>query len=271
MCIKITEYYPELSIILAFLGIIASVIMAFVYQRRKDLRLWFIAYINVTIGVVISAVNDILAPGGIGHEISRLFFIIGAITLFVAVFKEYFKTFKKKDSNTLKVRSKITAAVVITPALIITISLEVLIITFCLVSAIMSFRIYFKKKTVTHAFLGICLSTVLSALIFTVIERLGFEEMRLFALGMDIIFFNMLLVTAIVVLLDQKLIIAQSEKLYMKDKYSHDLGNIFHTISMAYELISMPSSKESLQDEMDILIKKKINEASDLVKFIRNL
>ncbi|MBY9006594.1 MAG: hypothetical protein KGD63_07535 [Candidatus Lokiarchaeota archaeon] len=260
-----------LSVILAILGVIASLLMTIVCQKRKDLRLILIAYINTTIGVVISAVNDIFTPDGIGHEISRIFFILGSILLFTSIFKEYFQTFHKGDRILFRGVSKMIGGVIITSNLIFTISLEILIISFCLVSAFMSFRLAIKKKAFTNAFLGISLSTVFSALLLTIIESLGVNEMRLYALGMDIIFFNMLLVTAIITLLEQKLKITETDKIYLKDKYSHELGNILHTISLSYELIKIEDQEDNLYEELDELIKKKISEASDLVKFIRSL
>ncbi len=262
--------YPQLSIILSLLGIIASIIMTIVYQKRKDLKILLLAYISATIGVVISTINDIVTQGvqgEIGHFISRIFLSSGAIIIFIHVFKEYLNIFKK---NRIKfpVNSIMITSV---PFLILTISFEILIIIFCLISAFMVFRIYLKKKTLSHAFLGMALSTVFLALLFTIIESLEVEYLRLYALGMDIIFFNMLLVSAIVALLDLRLMNTELEKNDMKDKYSHNLGNIFHTISMAYDLIKMEENLQDIPNDMDDLIKRKLKEASDLVRFIRDL
>lgn len=246
--------------------------MIIVYRKQRELKLLLLSYLNTTIGVVISALNDIFTPGAIGHEISRIFYILGSLILFISVFKEYSQTFRKRKDNFLNNNLELSVVVIITPSLIITISLEILIITFCLISAMMSFRIAKKKRKYANAFLGMCLCTVLSALSLTIVESLGFEEMRLFALGMDIIFFTMLFITAIVIFLEQKLITTEADKTIMKDKYSHDLGNILHTISLSYELIKNDDKTNiTLPKELDELIQKKIEEASNVVRFIRSL
>ena len=88
---------------------------------------------------------------------------------------------------------------------------------------------------------------------------------------MNIIFFTTFLITAIVALLDQKLINVLDEKNSLKDKYSHDLGNILHSISMTYDLFTIQESSKEPSEELDQLMRNKIREASDLVKDIRKL
>jgi len=61
------------------------------------------------------------------------------------------------------------------------------------------------------------------------------------------------------------------EKNTLKDKYSHDLGNILHSISITYELIKNKKISENELKELYDLLKNKIREASDLVKEIRKL
>lgn len=85
---------------------------------------------------------------------------------------------------------------------------------------------------------------------------------------MNIIYYTIIILIAIVALLEKKLISIQRDKNKLKDKYSHDLGNIFQAIIMAYDI---NDTFKNQQEEMTIIIRKKINEASELVKFIRNL
>ncbi len=242
--------------------------MAIVYQKRRDLIFWLLTYITLTIGVVISAITDITNPGGVGHFISRIFYVSASLILFIGVFKEYYETFLKEKNENNKAKLVLSTVIVAIPLIVI---LEIFIIICCGICAAMLLRISFKKKTFTHAFLSLSIFNVLLSLILTVIETIGVEGMTLYSLGMNIIFFTTLLITAIVALLDQKVIDASNEKDYLKDKYSHELGNILHTISMTYDLINVKDNSEINLNDLDKLIKLKIKEASDLVRFIRGL
>lgn len=266
--IIIAEVYPELTIIEVVLVIIATIVMAIVYQKRHDLIFWLLTYITLTIGVIISAITDITNPGGPGHFISRIFYVSASIILFIGVFKEYHEVFFKEKIENSKIRDIVCAVVVISPIIII---LEGFIIIFCGICVIMLIRIFLEKKTFTHAFLSLSIFNVLLSLILTISESIGIEGMTLYSLGMNIIFFTTLLITAIVALLDQKIINTLNEKNYLKDKYSHDLGNTLHTISIAYDLLNIKDYSDITQHDLDKLIKLKIDEASDIVKFIRGL
>jgi hypothetical protein len=75
----------------------------------------------------------------------------------------------------------------------------------------------------------------------------------------------------IILLVHLEYTISSREKFELKDKYSHNLGNIMQAISSAYELFSsnIESVKESA--ELDNLLKSKITEAAKLIKDIREL
>ncbi|MFX0071775.1 MAG: hypothetical protein ACFFAO_11860, partial [Candidatus Hermodarchaeota archaeon] len=203
------EIYPELSVIEMILVIIASVIMVMVYRKRRDLIFWLITYITLAIGVVISGITDITNPEGIGHLISRIFYVGSSLSLFIGVFKEYHETFSKDKLNTIKLSSTIIATIAMGFYVIL---LELVIIICCGFCTIMLIRISLEKKTFTHAFLSISITNVLFSLILTVTESFGVEGMTLYSLGMNIIFFTTLLITAIVALLDKKIIDSLSEK-----------------------------------------------------------
>ena len=244
--------------------------MFLAYKKRKDLFNWLIVYIITTFGTFVDTGTEILDPSGFGNLIRQFFYLLAVIIFCVVVMKDYYETFLRNRTSIIKLSSigffslQLSFFIMIyTTGLIIT--------TFCIVFIIMLLKIYFKRKTITDAFISFSIMAVLLAGILNLFERAGYTNLKVYSIGMNIIFNTLILATAIVAILDQKLKIAQSDKLYMKDKYSHDLGNIFHTISMAYELITMSINKDILQEDMDKIIKIKINEASELVRFIRNL
>ena len=82
---------------------------------------------------------------------------------------------------------------------------------------------------------------------------------------------SILAVSGVFAMLEQKINSTLKEKNSLKDKYSHDLGNILQSMSMTYELIRGKSISEKELTEVYNLLKNKIYEASDLVRFIREL
>ena len=82
---------------------------------------------------------------------------------------------------------------------------------------------------------------------------------------------SVLVVAAIVALLEQEITGTINEKNTLKDKYSHDLGNILHSISITFELMKTMEPSDKELNELEDLLKNKIHEASDLVKEIRKL
>lgn len=62
-----------------------------------------------------------------------------------------------------------------------------------------------------------------------------------------------------------------SQKFELKDKYSHNLGNILQTISSTFELIIKEAFSETELNKMNKLIMDKVKEASKLLKEIREL
>ncbi|MFX0043465.1 MAG: hypothetical protein ACFE8L_11190, partial [Candidatus Hodarchaeota archaeon] len=62
-----------------------------------------------------------------------------------------------------------------------------------------------------------------------------------------------------------------SQKFELKDKYSHNLGNILQIISSSFELISNEAFTDTESIEMKNLLMDKINEASELLKDIREI
>ena len=103
------------------------------------------------------------------------------------------------------------------------------------------------------------------------ISYFGIEGAYFFSNILVTFFVTLMLSTSFVALLEQKIIDTLNEKDILKDKYSHDLGNILQAISISYDLINRENHSSIKSDELDTLIKNKVNEASKLVKSIRDL
>lgn len=197
----VDEVSLELSILSAVIGVLAAIIMFYVCTKRKDLKFWLGAYIATAIGLIISAFSTALNPGG--QEIaSSIFFSLAIVIIFIAIYKEYYNTFIKDKADKSKFKHAITAAVVINPVIL---GLEIFIIIFCVVGSILLFRIYLLKRTPTHAFLILVLLAAFTTMMITVVRTFGVEGLRLFGQGITIFFDTILLVTAIVALIEQKI------------------------------------------------------------------
>lgn len=75
----------------------------------------------------------------------------------------------------------------------------------------------------------------------------------------------------IILLVHLEYTISSREKYKLKDKYSHNLGNIMQAITSAYELYSLKIEGVKESTELDNLLKSKITEAAKLIKDIREL
>ena len=65
--------------------------------------------------------------------------------------------------------------------------------------------------------------------------------------------------------------ITENEKSDLKDKYSHNLGNVLQAINTALELQKFPDLHDTDQKEIDHTLWSKLQEAADLIKNIREL
>ena len=65
--------------------------------------------------------------------------------------------------------------------------------------------------------------------------------------------------------------ISENEKRDLKDKYSHNLGNVLQAINTSLELLKLPDLQDTDQKEIDRTLWSKLQEAADLIKNIREL
>ena len=190
----------ELQLYGAVLGVIACIVMVYVcITKRRELYLWCVAYIATVLGQIIVAITNSLNSGQ--DLLGNLFYVVGVTIIFIAILKEYSEIFLKNKMQFLK-RNITMAAVAVSP---IVIGLEVFIVIMCIIGAILLFRIYLYKRTPTHAFLCILLLAGFMTLIFTVLDLIGVENMRIFGQASTIFFDTLLLATAFVALVEQKI------------------------------------------------------------------
>ena len=258
----------ETTMILTLNAIIAGVAcvpFGLACIKQKSLRPMFFAYLFLAIGCFLSIFQF---SSFIIYLMSNIFYMLTAIFLFIAVFLDYYKILKKKPDQNINVRDKLIATLVVIPIIIM---IEIFIIIIVLISVFMLFRIYLRTHSATKLFLLISAISAIICEIALYLRSYGIEGAYFFSNIIVTFFVTLMLSTGFVALLEQKVIDTLNEKNYLKDRYSHDLGNILHTISMAYDFFNMEHSTQIKTEDLDNLIKVKINEASKLVKFIRNI
>ena len=194
------EANGELLIIAAIIGVAAAIVLGLVCRKRRDLLLWFVSYVVIAIGSVGKAIGSVINSGGL-NTISMLFYIVGIIILFIAVFKEYYQTFSKgKQRLSLGINA---AAVGVSP---IGIGLEFLALCITIITLILLVRIYIKKRSPTHAFMCMSLVAVSFTVITAIMSDLGGEGFRIYARATFVILAILFLVTALVAYLEQTMI-----------------------------------------------------------------
>ena len=234
-------------------------------KKQKNLTILLLVYIFLAIGcflLIFQLINFTI------RLLANIFFALSATFFFIAVFLEYYKIFIKLHNQNLTIRDKLIATLILSSIIIM---IEIFLIIIISISALMLFRTYLRTHSATRLFL---LITAISAVICEIalyLRSYDIEGAYFFSSIINTFFVTLLFSTGFVALLEQKVIDTINEKNNLKDRYSHDLGNILHTITMAYDLFNMERSSQIKKDDLDNLIKGKINEASKLVKFIRNI
>ena len=164
-------FYFQISLLI--ISILASIFFIFVVYRRRELLLWGIATILLTIGYSFEWMGDI-AYQDPSINLLRLSFQLSAnIVLCISVIREYIEIFHSKSKD-IDMRNKIIA-LAFTPVMMVTLGIITIMLIGTIISLGLSIRIYSAKKTPTHIFLAIILSGVSFALIASYFDILGIE------------------------------------------------------------------------------------------------
>ncbi|TFG03297.1 MAG: hypothetical protein EU539_12395 [Promethearchaeota archaeon] len=264
----------ELQVYGVIIGIIATILMAYTWSKRKELLYWFIAYIFTTIGLIVSAIVNAINPGG--QDLwGNIFYVIGVIVIFIAILKEYYSTFLQGQIKSTSKKGITLAAVSVSP---IVIGMEVFIVILCLTGAILLLRIFLVKKTPTHAFLCLILFAGLITLTITIFDTVGFENVRIFGQATTIFFNTILLVTAIVALIEKKIVstsAALENVINTASEASLNVSNIATELAASASEVNASSEEISstVQDVSQdaIAVKNDSNEMRNVMTLIKNV
>jgi hypothetical protein len=180
--------------------LIGTVVFAYACKFRKDLRSWLYAYISLTVGLFLGIVQE-ESSSTIGL-LANVFYLMSAVLICVAVFKEYKQTFHKGLENNLKSKMSITPALVVSPMVI---TLELGMLTLLIVCMVMLVRIYMKKRTPTHLFLIITLTGAFLSVCSQILLSMELPNSNEFSTIVTLFFVTNILATAIVSLVENKI------------------------------------------------------------------
>jgi len=263
---------PQLSIESAIIATIACLIFGYVALRRgrRELLLWFVATLFAAVGLIISATNT--AMGGSNNAISivsNLLFVLAIISIFISISREYYNTFYKNSVSGTHIKKVMPAAVTINPYIL---GMEIFIIVIAIISSAMLFRIYLKKKTPTHAFMGLTCIAVFTTLMGTVFRTLGVSGIRAYSSGITLFFVTILMVTGIVALIEQKLVSTSStlrNVLLTASETSINVSNIATELAASASEINAAAEEISLStQEISIDTQEVMKYSSDIQKIM---
>ena len=184
----------------AIICLIGTSVFGIACRIRKDLRSWLYAYVSLTIGLFFGIVQEeTTSPIGL---FASLFYLMSALLICVAVFREYRITFQKGKRNDFKSKMSITPAITLSPMVI---SLEFGMFTLLIICMVMLSRVVLKKKSPTHFFLLITLIGAFLSVCATILQTMELPNSNEFSTIVTLFFVTNILATAIVSLVENKI------------------------------------------------------------------
>jgi len=247
------------------LMIIGGIIFAIACFRQRNLLSWMPIFIILAIGNFFFTYQFV---DYLYQLIAYCLFGVAAIFTFNAAFIEYYKLFIKTNNQKSQAVNFMIAVVALMPIII---GFQIFVLSILIATIIMLLRIYIKTRSPSRFLFMISIIAATIAMFFISLDSFGVEGAFIFGNIIVTSYMSVLVVAAIVALLEQEITGTINEKNTLKDKYSHDLGNILHSISITFELMKTMEPSDKELNELENLLKNKIHEASDLVKEIRKL
>ena len=186
------------------ISLMASLNFLLVCIKRRDLLPWFFAYFSLTIGLGISpfsSVDETL------ELLSSVFYLLSAILIVIAVFREYYQLFLKNQGKELRLRDKIGAVAATTIPIII---LESFMLVLCVICIGLLIRIVLKKKSPTYGFLLLTLCGASMSVVGAMLQALEVSGASEVSTIITITFNTLILATGFVARIEMQLKRSQS-------------------------------------------------------------
>ncbi|KKK40667.1 hypothetical protein LCGC14_1807840 [marine sediment metagenome] len=234
----------------------AAIIFSIVCLKRRDLLAWLPTYIFAAIGFVLVNFESLLEEISL---ISYVFLMLSVISISFAVVKEYYYTFIKyklsrNQSTTIAAVSLLNFAIN---------GIQIVLLMLLLLSLFLFLRIYMKKRTPTHAFLGITILAALIVVINNLNSSFGGTVIENFGEGLMIFFVTILLVTGLVALIEQRIIRVNDTLNAVFDAASEASLNISN---IATELVSSATEVNTASEEISLSTQEMVKTTQNVVK-----
>jgi len=272
----LNDYYV-MNLATTILIILATLILAWVCFKRRDLIPWLCAYITAFFSEVFRLLSQTLYDTF--EIISILFSAVSVITFILAVSYEYYKTFSKKAS--IHNIQTIPMILLLFQQQFSSLGSQVFIAFLLFIALFLSIRIYLRKKTPTHAFMCFNLSTGVFQIISSIFRDQGFPGADDLLEFSRIVMATIMLITGVVVMIEERILKSESKHRlaynraeFYKDLFVHDINNILQNLEFSLEIITQKSEK--YEEELNIneivnLAKKQVNRGAELGVNVRKL
>jgi methyl-accepting chemotaxis protein len=232
----------------AILSVVATTNFLLVCIKRRDLLSWFFAYLSLTIGLVISPFSS---TSTFLELISSVFYLLSAILIVIAVFREYYHLFLKNKGKHLNIRNKIGATVA---SVLPIVTLEVFMFILLIICMGLLVRILLVKKSPTHGFLLITLICASFSVIGAMLQQFEVPNAPETSSIITIAFNTMILATGLVARIEMQLQRSQinSEKVNesLKVLIESATGASVDAANMATELAASASEVNASAEEI---------------------
>ena len=238
----------------SFISILATIVFTLVCYKRRDLLKWLPMYILLSIGFVLINFESLLEELSL---VSYVFIMLSVISIFIAVVKEYYDIFLKNNNS--KDQSLLAAVSVMNLA----ISGILIVLLILLVIALFLFiRIYKRKNTPTHAFLGLVIIASLIVVINQLYSSMGGITIPNFGEGVMIFFVSILLMTGLVALIEQRIVRVNDTLTTLLKTASETSLNISN---IATELAATASEVNAASEEISVSTQEMVTTTKDVM------
>ncbi|MFX1417534.1 MAG: sensor histidine kinase [Promethearchaeota archaeon] len=257
---------------------IATLILAWVCIKRRDLFSWLLAYISAISSEIFRLLSqeqyDSLEIIGI------IFSALSVLTFIIAVSYEYYRTFSKTTVSSIS--SSVTPMILLMfQQQLASLGLQIIIASLLIIALFLSIRIYLKKRTPTHAFMFFILCTGLLQLIASLVRDQGVPGAEEFFEFTRIVMATTMLITGIVAIIEDRILrseskyrLAYNRAEFYKDLFVHDINNILQNLQFSLEIISQRCEDYEKQEDMHELLKiakAQVNRGAELGLNVKKL
>ncbi len=270
------QNFPIIMGTTLIIGIVASILFAFVSIKRRDLFWWFIAVLNYTIGFASEIILFTLQVNN--SIIPNIFYAIAILIILSSVILEYHQTFIKPKSSISKTKeasATIAAAVVVNPFVV---GVQIFILCIVIITAFFSFKLYIHKRTPTHAFVVLILVASVFSTLSSIMQTFEMEGANEFAVGITLFVVTIIMVTAIVAFVETQLIetnYSLKNILQASSNASVDVSNIATELAASAAEVNasaeeISSTTQGIASSSQIVMKSS-NEIQVIMNIITNI